>query len=179
MLLEPKALENIIVCVLIENRFKWYVSPKDIWFLDREKLEEAYRKKYKEMGLGNMGPFIEEDDERKGIEILDEDSYTEFAPKIAKYAVSTKELRESLKLNLLTEKKENTFYSFMPSLFVNFDKRELYSLYSEPASYEDFVPENWTGGYEDFLPFIDKAEKYWYDENESVLLNFENDGGKK
>ena len=173
MLLVPKALENIIVGVLINNQFKWYVSTKDIWFLDRKKLEEAYKKKFKEMGLGNMGPFIVEDDERKGIEILDEDSYAEFAPRIAKYAVSTKELRESLKLNLLTETKEDTFYSFMPSLFVNFDKRELYSLYSEPASYEDFVPENWTGRYDDFLSYIHRAEKYWYDENESVLLIFE------
>ncbi|MGE7981007.1 hypothetical protein [Solibacillus sp. NPDC093137] len=173
MLLEPKALENIIVGVLIDNHFKWYVSQKDLWFLDRKKLEEAYRKKLKEVGLGNMGPFIEEDDERKDIDILDQDSYAAFAPRIVKYAVSTKELRESLKLNLLTETKENTFYSFMPSLFVNFDKRELYSLYSEPASYEDFVPENWTGVYEDFLSYIDRAEKYWYDENEFDLLNLE------
>ena len=173
MLLVPKALENIIVGVLINNHFKWYVSTKDIWFLDRKKLEEAYKKKFKEMGIAYTGPFIEEDDERKGIDILDEDSYAEFAPRMAKYAVSTKELRESLKLNLLTETKEDTFYSFMPSLYVNFDKRELYSLYSEPASYEDFVPENWTGRYEDFLSYIDRAEKYWYDENGIVLLNFE------
>lgn len=178
MLLEPKALENIIVGLLFDNSFKWYVTPKDLWFLDRNKQADAYIKKFKEIGLGNIGNNIEEDDERKGIEVLDEHSFIDFAPRINKYSVSTEELRGLVKLNILTKSKEDTFYSFLPSLYVNFDKRELYSLYSEPASYEDFVPENWRGVYEDFLSKIDREDRYWYDENEVDLLSFENNGGK-
>ncbi|WPK12114.1 hypothetical protein R6U77_00050 [Lysinibacillus louembei] len=177
MLLEPKMLENIIVGLLVDNSFNWYVSPKDLWFLDRKKQEEAYMLKFKEIGLGNIGGNIHTDDERTGIEILDEHSIIEFTPKINKYSVSREELREALKLNLLTKSKEDTIYTFLPSLYINFDKRELYSLYSEPASYEDFVPENWMGVYENFLSMIDRKEKYWYDENGVDLLNIENDGG--
>ena len=104
----------------------------------------------------------------------------EFLPRIDKYSVSTEELRELLKLNLLIESKEDTFYNFLPSLFVNLNKRELYSLYSEPSSYEDYVPENWRGVYEDFLSQIAREQKYWYDENENDLLNFDkSDGGKQ
>ncbi|RAP17506.1 hypothetical protein C2W64_04757 [Brevibacillus laterosporus] len=176
MLLEPKALENIIVGVIVNHCFKWYISPKDLWFLDRKKQADAYIKKFKELGLKNIGNNIEEDDERKGIEVLDEHSFMEFVPRINKYSVSTDELRELLKLNLLTKSKEDTFYSFLPSLYVNFDKRELYSLYSEPASYEDYVPNNWKGVYEDFLFVIDRKEKYWYNENGINMLNFEMEG---
>lgn len=179
MLLEPKSLENIIIGLSVDNFFKWYVSPKDLWFLDRKKQADAYIKKFKEIGLKNIGGKIEEVDERKGMEVLDEHSFIEFIPIINKYSVSTNELRESLKLNLLTTSKQDTFYSFLPSLYVNVDKRELYSLYPEPASYEDFVPKNWSGIYEDFLSKIDWKEKYWYDENGIDLLNFENNGGKK
>lgn len=178
MLLEPKTLENIIVGLLIDNCFKWYVSPKDLWFLDRKKLADTYIKKFKEIGLKNIGNNIEEVDERKGIEVLDEYSFIEFIRRINKYSTSTDELRELLKLNLLTKSKEDTFYNFLPSLYVNVDKNELYSLYPEPASYEDFVPKNWSGIYEDFLSKIDWEEKYWYDENGLDLLNFENNGGK-
>ncbi|MCE4048953.1 MULTISPECIES: hypothetical protein [Bacillaceae] len=178
ILLEPKALENIIVGLLVDNSFKWYVSPKNLWFLDRKKQADAYNKKFKEIGLKNIGNSIEEDDERKGIEVLDERSFIEFIPRIDKYSVSTEELRELLKLNMLTKLKEDTFYSFLPSLYVNLDKKELYSLYPEPASYEDFVPGNWRGIYEDFLSRIDREDKYWYDENGIDLLNFENSGGK-
>ncbi|KJD42533.1 hypothetical protein [Paenibacillus terrae] len=179
MLLEPKALENIIVGLLVENSFKWYISPKDLWFLDRKKQEDAFIKKFKELGLKNIGNNIEEDDERKGIAVLDEHSFIEFVPRINKYSVSTDELRESLKLNLLTKSKEDTFYTFIPSLYINLDKRELYSLYPEPASYEDFVPNNWIGVYEDFLSMIDSKEKYWYDENGIDILCFEKNGGKR
>ncbi|WP_242615036.1 hypothetical protein [Paenibacillus solani] len=178
MLLEPKSLNNIIVGLLIDNFFKWYVSPKDLWFLDRKKLTDTYIKKFKEIGLKNIGNNIEEVDERKGIEVLDEYSFREFTRRINKYSVSTDELRKLLKLNLLTKSKEEAYYSFLPSLYVNVDKRELYSLYPESASYEDFLPENWIGRYEDFLSKIDWKEKYWYDENGLDLLNFENNGGK-
>jgi len=179
MLLEPKELENIIVGVLFNNSFRWYVSPKDLWFLDMKKQEDAYVKKFRELGLKNIGNQLEQDDERKGIKVLDEHSFIEFAPKINKFISTTEELRELLKLNLLSETKEDTFYSFLPSLYVNFDKKELYSLYSEPASYEDFVPGNWIGLYEDFLHKIDRKEKYWYDENGTDLLNFEKNGEKR
>ncbi len=113
MLLEPKVLENIIVGVMVDRCFKWYISPKDLWFLDRTKQVDAYIKKFKELGLKNIGNIIG-DDERKGIEVLDERSFMEFAPRINKYSVSTDELRELLKLNLLTKSIEDTYYSFLP-----------------------------------------------------------------
>lgn len=174
MLMQPKELENIIVGILNNNVFKWYVTPKDLWFLDRKKEVDAFSKKFQELGIPHMALKIEDiDDERKGLEILDEKSFTEFLPRIKKFAVLTEELRESLKLNLNSKPKEEVFYQFLPSLFINIDKKSLYSMYTEPASFEDFVPKQWNGFYEDFLSKIDRNYKYWYDKNKVDLLDLE------
>lgn len=173
MYLKPEALENIIVGVLVDRRFSWYVTPKDLWFLDKGKEAAAYREKFKEMGIKSCVEGIELDDERAGVNILNEQSFVKFAPRISKYAVSTGELRALLKVHLLTESDEDTYYRFLPSLYIDFDHKELNSLYTEPASYEDYVPENWRGTYEDFLVKINYEDKYWYDDRGKELLSFE------
>lgn len=45
MLLEPTYAENIIVGVVYNNAWNWYVTEKDVWFLDYNKLDEAYKAK--------------------------------------------------------------------------------------------------------------------------------------
>ncbi len=52
-------------------------------------------------------------------------------------------------------------YFLVPALHVNFDKMALYSFYSEPASFEAFVPDGWTGKYENFLHLVPLEERYW------------------
>ncbi|MFS3915864.1 hypothetical protein ACL9ST_16620 [Bacillus australimaris] len=174
MLLQPKELENIIVGVLNNNIFTWYITPEDLWFLDRKKQVEAFGEKFQELGIPHMSLKIEDiNDERKGLEILDEKSFKEFLPRIKKFAVLTEELRESLKLNLNFKPKEEVFYQFSPSLFINIDKKSLYSMYTEPASYEDFVPKHWNGFHEDFLSKIDRNYKYWNDKNNVDMLDLE------
>ena len=41
------------------------------------------------------------------------------------------------------------------------DKKELLSFYPEPASYENYIPENWSGRYEKFLSESSDKYKYW------------------
>ena len=60
---------------------------------------------------------------------------------------------------------ESWAYDFRPSLYVDFDSRKLFSLYSEPASYEDFVPNKWVGEFFDFLNLVPESEKYWVEES--------------
>ena len=173
MLLKPKALENIIVGLLVDDKFTWYVTHKDIWFLDQKKQTDAYRKKFTELGLKWIESNIEAADERKDIEVLNEHTFTLFINRINKYSVSTVELRELLKEELEVTSVEDAFYSFLPSLYINIAERELYSMYSEPSSYEDYVPKYWKGEYEDFIALIDRKDKYWFDENGTDLLHFE------
>lgn len=49
----------------------------------------------------------------------------------------------------------------MPRLYIDFDKKELLSMYSEPASYEDYVPFGWKSDSRDFIELIPKEYCYW------------------
>lgn len=50
---------------------------------------------------------------------------------------------------------------YMPALYVDFDQKILYSMYNEPASYEDYAMEGWNTKYKNFLEFIPKDRCYW------------------
>ena len=52
---------------------------------------------------------------------------------------------------MIIHKEYNQISDVLPSLYVNFDEEELTSCYPEPASYENFVPCNWIGKYDDFI----------------------------
>ena len=52
----------------------------------------------------------------------------------------------------------------LPSLYVDFDKKVLYSMYAEPASYEDFAPSGWRAECTDFYGLIPEDEQYWIKE---------------
>ena len=60
---------------------------------------------------------------------------------------------------LFFDNKEEDDYK--PSLYVDFDKKKLYSMYEEPASYEDYVPIDWYAKYENFLNLIPIEKCYW------------------
>lgn len=68
MVLEPLYAENIIVAVIYNNKFKWYVTDKELWFLDYNKLDSVYK---------NLGISIEdnnEPEERVGLKVLDNEN---------------------------------------------------------------------------------------------------------
>lgn len=163
MILEPLYAENIVVAVIYNNEFKWYVTDKDIWFMDYNKLYNAY---------GNLGISIEENDdieEREGIRVLDSESVEVFFQRINKYMTTKEELGNLLFLSIQSE--EEDLLDFSPALLINFDDKILYSMFPEPASYEEYVPKDWRGRYEDFTRFIPQSEKYWIDEfNNNLFL---------
>ena len=59
--------------------------------------------------------------------------------------------------------KETWVYNYMPSLYIDFDKKELFSMYLEPASYEDYVPPEQRGCFENFIKVIPREYCYWKD----------------
>jgi len=177
MLLEPAMTENIIVGVMWKGRFRWYVTEKEIWFMDSNKMKTADEKKWKEYGLplSNL-VYGAEDPEREGIPILDENTIELFSLRIEKYAVTVDELRELLEFCIATESRVDVFYDFLPSLYLDFDNRCLYSMYTEPASFEDYVPQNWKGEYFSFLDIIEKDQRYWQS-NDTIIFDFKEGDG--
>lgn len=156
--LYPDYNENIIVATIHNHEFAWYVTDKELWYLDYKKRMNLF----KEQGYDLPEEYI--DDERQNLLLLDSSNAHIFLERIVGYKVSTQTLR-----NLLKEAKDmnddSYLYDFRPSLYVNFDQRFFYSSYTEPASYEDYVPEHWISKFKDFKEIIPDDEKYWIGEN--------------
>ncbi|CEK35525.1 hypothetical protein UMC2_38431 [[Clostridium] sordellii] len=144
--------EEIIVFVIYNGTKNWYVSDKEIWFLDEQKRINLYR---------NLGYEIKDewiDERRENLLILNKENADIFLLRINKEIVSSSELKESW---LAFENDDEERINYMPSLYIDFDKKELLSMYSEPASYEDYVPFDWKSDFKDFIDLIPKEYCYW------------------
>ncbi len=97
---------------------------------------------------------------RKGIEILDTQNWPEFSERIKHWKVSSQELTNLIKANLPLESWEENFELF-PALLIDFDDKRLFSVFTEPTKFENYVPSNWNGKLEDFFSLIPMQEKYW------------------
>ncbi|GIO31717.1 hypothetical protein [Paenibacillus sp. USDA918EY] len=92
-----------------------------------------------------------------------------FFEKIHDYKVATSDLARML-IEL-----EDAFGSyddvleFMPTIYVDFDQKMLYSLFPEPMSFEDYVPDGWIGAYKDFYALVPERERYWMIQGESFF----------
>ncbi|MFK4474792.1 hypothetical protein ABH897_004560 [Paenibacillus sp. RC73] len=148
--------ENIIVAVIFENNWRWYVTEKDYWYLDLIKLENAYLNKGYQ--LPNYGDYSD----RFNIAVLDENSAKGFLDEVSDFRVSKSELSDSIIISEGVDTEGGDYLlGFTPSLLVDFDNKILLSYFPEPASFESYVPDGWNGKYEDFLDKVPVEEKYW------------------
>ena len=76
-----------------------------------------------------------------------------FIDRIKEYICSSSKLAEACKSYFDED--------FFPSLYVDFDKKHMISMYSEYASYEDYVPDGWESEFGDFLNLILINDMYW------------------
>ena len=172
MLLEPNGVTEIIVGLMVDGKYSWYVTDKEPWFMDYNKFRDASRRKCEQLKIPYNTDNHKTLNERAGFEILNEFSIREFKKVIEKYQASVEELRSLLELYLLVYGSEDAYFRFLPALHLDFDKKELYSLYTEYESFETYVPDGWIGKRENFLAKIEMKEKYWRSENGEILLNF-------
>lgn len=140
--------EQFIIYVVYKGCGKWYISDKEIWYLDYQKRIEAYRKR----GYEIKEEYI--DEERRDLLYVDEKNALLFLKRIEEDECSTGDLKE-----LFLQNQEEDDY--MPSLYVNFDKKLLCSMYMEPASYEHYVPVGWIGKFKKFFDIIPEEKCYW------------------
>lgn len=136
--------ENIIVGTVHDKKWVWYVSEVDTWILDSDKFSRAF------------GQF----DVSNTFDWNNENAVEKFLYEINDESVEKYELSELLSRKLPVYDWDDLI-EFCPSLYVNFDEKILKSLYPENTKFEEFVPDKWTGHYEDFLSEIPNEEKYW------------------
>ncbi|MCX7571109.1 hypothetical protein OS242_14250 [Tumebacillus sp. DT12] len=159
MRLKPAYAENIIVGTVYKGSWQWYVTDQDLWFMDLVKYEDAFAAKGYETSNSDFS-------ERFGIGVLDQETAAIFFEQIKEYRVDAQELS-----NMLLLEEYEGILDMQPALYVNFDEKELISLYPEPASYEVFVPFDWSGSYADFTVKIPEGKRYWIVNGENVLAN--------
>jgi len=92
----------------------------------------------------------------------------EFLQKISDFEVSNEELRK-----ILVQRAYSHISDMLPSLYVDFDNKELTSYYPEPASYELYVPNGWQGKYEQFIEHIPDDYHYWVVNGDNLFLQGE------
>lgn len=151
MKLMPEYAQILIVGVVFQNSWTWYITEREYWFLNIEM------------------------EDRFGIEVLNESTAETFLHKIEEYKVSTLELTD-----MIVELKNVFQYydevlEFLPTIYVDFDKREFFSLFPEPMSFEDYVPEGWIGEYKDFYELVPVKERYWLVDNEDLFIKLYKD----
>lgn len=156
--MKPIYAENIVVAIKHDGCIEWYILDKDYCFLDYTKLEEAYRKKGHDV--------IIDDTSRFGIKVVNEMTQKHFLDKIKEYKIATQELKKML----MNELNYNDKLAYNPSILIDFENKVLTSYYAEPESFEDFVPNGWSGTYQDFAVDIPQNQRYWIDENGQSLI---------
>lgn len=157
--------EQIIVFLKWNNQYQWYISDKELWFLDYEKRIEAY---------GKLGYEISNyvDIRRKDLLNLNSNNIELFLKRITNECVTTNELRQSL-LEYKDVDPNDWSYKYKPALYIDFDNKKLYSMYGESESYEDYVPDGWEGEFFDFLEYIPFEFQYWIKDGSINLLRGE------
>lgn len=119
--------ENIIVGVKYKNKFNWYITESDLWYLD-----------YNQAGYAPS----EYREERKGICILNETTIADFLERIEKSEKFIEDIRFEF-LRELRANREEAYYDYNPCFLIDFDRLIFYSNYPESISFEEYIPNNW------------------------------------
>ena len=156
----PEYGKNIIVGVIRQQKFNWYVTEKLLWFLDFLKYCKAFDPSFTPDKPSDVVY-------RFHIFVVDSEHEDEFFRNIEPYKMSCKELRDLLKACQDDFDRDG----FHASLLVDFDKRHLISYYPEADPFDRFVPDGWTSEYCPFEKEIPRGEQYWIDEDQNNLLD--------
>lgn len=145
----PLYTEIIVTGIIYKGIFNWYVGERDIWYLNYQielMPEEFY-------------PI-----QRKGIPVLDELMAEKFLMNMDEQMYSTVTLRQMFLSDSLIYGDE-AIYDYRPCFLIDFDNQRFYSAFPELSSFEEQIPEHWTGYFKGFSDLIPLDYHYWKDEN--------------
>lgn len=139
--------DDIIVYVIYQGKANWYVSYKELWYLNYNKRIDAYQKRGYTININSVD-YI-----RRDLLEMNDGQIPIFLERIKEDIWSCSKLAEACKSYFDED--------LSPSLYVDFDKKYMISMYSEFASYEDYMPDGWKSEFGDFLNLIPINDVYW------------------
>ena len=158
---DPIYDDKIIVGVIFNNKFSWYITDKLLWIMDLKKMSQNdYKEYFSNKKIKNI---------REDIITLSEKNIEIFLDKIIVYKVDITKLRLKILSKIMNTNRENELEDFYPVMLLDFDKKILYSQYPEPFAFENYIPDNWEGKYTSFIDYIDDENKYWIYKNKNFF----------
>jgi len=150
---------SIIVAVKRDNKISWFRSERDFWVMDYEKWK---------LDFENAGYEVPDSPEevRFGIPVVDESSADKFLKNMEKYKVHKDELSFELATRYQTAHSYWDIADLFPSIFVDFDRKNVDSCGGGGVDIDNYVPKHWNGEYCSFYykysnEIFPVSEKYW------------------
>src|SRR6185436_11070294 len=131
--MQPKYADIIIVAVIYQGEWRWYISDKDVWLLDLKKYKQAF------LDAGIQVP--ENDSYRFNIPIVNQETAAVFLEKMGQYRVDKATLSKMVFERLPQASTWEDTVDLCPVLLVDFDQSKLKSLFPEPIQFEIYIPE--------------------------------------
>jgi hypothetical protein len=154
---------DLVALVHHGGAWTWFVSEREFWILDLG----MYRRAYERVGV--PPPRAKALEIRGGLDVVDEPQAAEFLRMMNAYRVETNALRVELKRRIPTADSLGDICEWLPAILVDFDSRLLVSYYSEPFSFEKYVPDFWEGRYGKFYDLVPNEQKYWLENGNDLL----------
>lgn len=149
-MIKPIYDEKIIVGVVYNNTFNWYITDKYVWLLNLQNFNND------ELASYFSNPEVSKI--RNNLITISHDNANIFINNLKDYKVTSQEIQDAILYDKFqTEELEQYF----PTLLIDFDKQCLYSQFPEPLNFEEYVPNGWKGEYKDFTNLIPQNQKYW------------------
>lgn len=149
--MEPLYEENIVVVVKYHNKYQWYISDLDYWFVDYDLYDNSHvcheRQASRQLNPGTIRYFLEE---------------------IEPYHWDTLQLRQGFNSAYFSDPL-NARYDYKPSLFIDLDDYKLFSQYAESISFEEYVSDPWIGECKLFLDLIPESDRFWSQYGDNVF----------
>ncbi len=153
--------ENVLAVVCYRGEWNYYAAELDVWVMDWE----AWRREFVEAGY-----FVPQASaaERGGVLVLNEHSVERALDALRGNMVSEQSLRGALRARAPIVSWEQVMDLF-PVVFLDFDRRRLFSVYAEALQLERYVPDGWVGVLGEFYDVVPVGHRYWIDGDRDYL----------
>src|ERR1700733_4812976 len=131
-------IEEVIVVVRINGRFRWFKSDRELWVLDLNK----WRKDFLDAGFQVPEP---DPSERFGIPVVNERTADRFLTEMKQFEINKEDLGKDLAVRFSDAGSWWDVSDLFPIMFVDFDRRHVCALYQNGTRMERYISDVWTG----------------------------------
>ena len=144
----------MIVAAKFRDTIRWYESDVDYWILDQRSWAEAF------VAAGHGGD-LDDFADRFDMAIVDAENAEAFLSRMEMFQISRDALRARLERTAASSSDWFELAQDLPSLFVDFDGRAVWSMDSEQTSVIDHAPQGWVAEYSNVFDRLPVESRYW------------------